>query len=97
MCTEEIALHGIYHGATVTLTITQVRSGHKLRWMQPGFASGDDHHDLVIDFKGAVDSMANTSLVEGIVNNIFFGPYFVFRIMIMNKTFSQFPLRLFLV
>jgi hypothetical protein len=69
----EIALHGVCHGATVALTITQVRSRLELRWYQPSFACSDDHHDLVVDFEGPVDAMASTSLAEGIMNNVFFG------------------------
>jgi hypothetical protein len=55
MCAGEIALHGVHHGATVALTIAQVRSGHELRWLQPSFTSGDDHHDLVVSFEGVLD------------------------------------------
>lgn len=74
MRVEEIALHGVHHGATVALTIALVSSRHELQWLQPGFTSGDKHHDLVVDFEGATDVMANISLVEGIMNNVFFGP-----------------------
>jgi hypothetical protein len=70
----EITLHGVCHGAAVALTIAQVRSGLELRWHQPSFASYDDHHDLVVDFEGLVDAMADTSSAKGIMNNIFFGP-----------------------
>jgi hypothetical protein len=72
--TEEIALHSVRHGATVALMTAQVNSGHELRWLQPSFASGDDHHELVEDFTGHADAMVNTTSVEGIMNNIFFGP-----------------------
>jgi hypothetical protein len=74
MRAEEIALHGVCHGAVVALTIAQVRSRLELRWHQPSFASYDDHHDLVVDFEGLADAVANTSSAKGIVNNVFFGP-----------------------
>ena len=70
----EIAIHGAHQGATVALTIAQVRFGHELRWLQPDFANIDDHHDLVVSFEGAIDAVVNASSVKGIVNNIFFGP-----------------------
>ena len=71
---EEIALHDIRHEATVALMITQVNSRHELQWLQPSFASGDDHPELVDDFADHADAVANTTSVEGIVNNVFFGP-----------------------
>ena len=60
--TEEIALHGVCHGATVALMTTQVNSGNELRWLQPSFASGDDHHDLVESFTGHVDAASDACL-----------------------------------
>ena len=57
----------------VALMTAQVY-GHELLGLQPSFASGDDHHELVDDFDGHANAVVNTTLAEGIVNNIFFGP-----------------------
>jgi hypothetical protein len=46
---REIALHGIRHGAAFALMMAQVNSRHELRWHQPRFTSGGDHHGLVED------------------------------------------------
>ena len=70
----EIALHGVYHGTTVALTVAQVHSKHELLWRQPSFTSGDNHHDLVVYFEGATDAVANSFLAKGIMNNVFFSP-----------------------
>lgn len=78
---KEVALHGVHRGATVTLMMDQVNSGHEHRWFQPSFASGDDHHELVGDFVGHADVVANSTLAKGIINNIFFSPLFVLRNM----------------
>jgi hypothetical protein len=64
-------------GATVALAIAQVRLGHDLRPLQPSFSDGkdpDDYQELVEDFKGATVAVANITPVEGVVNNVFFGP-----------------------
>ena len=68
---KEIARHGVRHGAEVALIATQVNSGHELRWLQPSFASRDDHHDLVEAFTGHADAAADASSAEGIVNKVF--------------------------
>jgi hypothetical protein len=72
--TGEIALHDVRHGAAVALMTAQVNSGHELQWLQPSFASGYDHHELVEDFTGHADAVANASSAEEIVNNVFFAP-----------------------
>ena len=73
MRVEEITLHGIHHWAAVTLMTTQVNSRHELRWLQPSFPSGDDQHELVEDFTGHADAVANITSAKGIMNNVFFG------------------------
>jgi hypothetical protein len=71
---REIALHGVRLGTAVALTIAQVNSEHELRWLQPSFAKGDDHHELVEDFIGHTEAVVNTSSAEVIMNNVFFSP-----------------------
>ena len=73
----EVALHGVRRGAVVTLAIALVRSGHDLRLVEPIFLkeeNPDDYQDLVDDFEGAGTTMANITLVEEVVNNVFLGP-----------------------
>ena len=70
----EIALHDVHREATVALMTAQVNSRHELQCLQPSFASEDDHHELVEDFVGHANAVANTTSAEGIVNNVFFGP-----------------------
>ena len=77
MCAREVALHDVRHGATVALAIAQVRSGHDLHLLQPGFLDGKDpdiHQELVDDFEGAADAVAHLTLADGIVNRVFFVP-----------------------
>ena len=50
ICIQEIALHGVRHGAAVALTTTQVQTGYELHAMEAGFPSGDgpkEHEDLL--------------------------------------------------
>ena len=77
VCAREVALHDVRHGATVALAIAQVRSGHDLHLLQPGFLDGKDpdiHQELVDDFEGATVAIVHITLAEGIINRIFFGP-----------------------
>ena len=69
---EEIALHGVRHGAAVALMTAQVNSRHELRGLQPGFADGGDHHELVEAFARYADAAANLSSAGDVVN-VFFG------------------------
>jgi hypothetical protein len=55
VCAGEIALHSVCHRATFALMMAQVNSGQELRWHQPSFVSGGDHHRLVEDFSGHAD------------------------------------------
>ena len=60
--TREVALHGVRHGATVALAIAQMRSGHDLHQLQPSYLVGenpDDYQELVEDFEGATEAVAN--------------------------------------
>jgi hypothetical protein len=65
-----VALHGACHGVAVALAIAQACSRHDLRLVEPDFLEGDhleDYQDLVEDFAGASDTVANITLVEKVV------------------------------
>ena len=77
MHAREVDLHGVHHGATVALAIAQVRSGHDLRLVEPGFPeeeNPDDYQDLVDDLEGASTIVADTTLAEEVMNNTFLDP-----------------------
>ena len=45
---QDIALHGVRHGASVALAATQVQTGHDLHTMEVGFPTDDgpeEHED----------------------------------------------------
>jgi len=47
---QEIALHGVRHGASVALTAAQVQTGYELHAMETDFSMGDgpeEHEDLL--------------------------------------------------
>ena len=53
---QEIALHGVRHGAAVALTATQVQTGYDLHAMEVGFPIGngpEGHEDLIENFTAA--------------------------------------------
>ena len=59
---QEIALHGVRHGAAVALTAAQVQTGHDLHTMEVGFPTDDGpegHEDLIEDFFIAVEAIAD--------------------------------------
>ena len=77
MRAREVALHGIRRCATVALGIAQVRLGHDLRLVEPGFLEEekpDDYQDLVDNFEGAGTAVADITSAEEVVNNVFLGP-----------------------
>ena len=48
--------------------------GHDLRLVEPGFLEGedlDDYQDLVEEFEGAGNTMANITSAEEVINNAF--------------------------
>ena len=50
---QEIALHGVRHGASVAFTVAQVQTRHDLHAMEVGFPIGDGpegHEDLIEEF-----------------------------------------------
>ena len=55
---QEIALHGVRHGASVALTAVQVQTWYELHAMEIGFPMGDgpeEHEDLLEEFVVAAD------------------------------------------
>ncbi|PVH31695.1 hypothetical protein PAHAL_9G214200 [Panicum hallii] len=73
---REVATHGVRQGAATALSIAQVRFGHELRYLQPGFPGEDDpadYDELINDFEGAAEAVGNIVDEDGAVNNVFFG------------------------
>ena len=71
---QEIALHGIHHGAVVALTAVQVQTGHDLHTMEVGFLVGDvpeGHEDLTEDFSTAAEAIVDITSGQGVVNKVF--------------------------
>ena len=71
---QEIALHGVRHGASVALTAAQVQTGHDLHAMEVGFPIGDGpegHEDLIEDFTAAVEAIVDITSAQDVVNKVF--------------------------
>jgi hypothetical protein len=59
------------------LAIAQLRLGHELRHLEPGFPDTDwleDKEDLIGDFTDAAEAIAVTIHAQDVVNNVFLGP-----------------------
>jgi hypothetical protein len=72
-----VATHGVRYGACAALAAAQLRSGHELRHLKPGFSDTDrleDQKHLIGDFTDAVEAVAVTIHAQDIVNNVFLGP-----------------------
>jgi len=71
---QEIALHGIHHGAAVALTATQVQTGHDPHTMEVGFPTDDGpegHEDLIEDFTAAAEAIVDITPAQDVVNKVF--------------------------
>jgi len=71
---QEIALHGVRHGALVALTAAQVQTGYDLHAMEVGFPIGDcpeGHEDLIEEFIVAVEAIVNITSAQDVVNKVF--------------------------
>ena len=58
-----MATHGVRYGAGATLATAQLRSGHELHHLEPGFPDTDrleDQEDLIRDFTDAAEAIAVT-------------------------------------
>jgi len=57
---QEIALHGVCHGASMALTVAQVQTRYDLHAMEAGFPMGDGpegHEDLLEEFVVASEAI----------------------------------------
>ena len=71
-----MATHGVLYAASVALTTVQLRLGHELRHLEPGFPDTDrlkDQEDLIGDFTDAAKAITVTIHAQDVVNNVFFG------------------------
>ena len=71
---QEIALHGVRHGAVVALTAVQVQTGHDLHTMEVGFPTDDGlegHEDLIEDFTTAAEAIVDSTPTQDVVNKVF--------------------------
>ena len=71
---QEIALHGVCHGAAVALTAAQVQTGYKLHAMETGFPMGDgpeEHEDLLEEFVVAAEAIVDITSAQDAVNKVF--------------------------
>ena len=71
---QEIALHGVRHGASVVLTAAQVQIRHDLRAMEVGFLIVDGpkgHEDLIEEFTVAAEAIVDITSAQDVVNKVF--------------------------
>ena len=71
---QEIALHGVRHGASVALTTVQVQTRHDLTTMEVGFPIGDvpkGHEDLIKEFIVAAEAIVDITSAQDVVNKVF--------------------------
>ena len=70
---QEIALHGVLHGASVALTMAQVQTVYDLHAMEVGFPIGDGpegHEDLIVDFTAAAEAIVDITSAQDVVNSL---------------------------
>jgi len=71
---QEIALHGVRHGASVALTAAQVQTGHDLHAMEVRFPIGngpEGHEDLIEDFTAVAEAIVDITPAQVVVNKVF--------------------------
>ena len=71
---QEIALHGVRHGAAVALTAAQVQTRYELHAMETSFPMGDgpeEHEDLLEDFIMAAKAIVDITSAQDVVNKVF--------------------------
>ena len=71
---QEIALHGVRHGASVALTAAQVQTGYELHAMETGFPMGDgpeEQEDLLEEFVVAAEAIVDFTSAQDVVNKVF--------------------------
>ena len=65
---QEIALHGVRHGASVALAVAQVHT------MEIGFPMGDgtkEHEDLIEEFVDAAEAIVDITSAQDVINSVF--------------------------
>ena len=71
---QEIALHGVCHGASVALTAAHVQTRNDLHAMEIGFLISDGpegHEDLIEDFTAAAEAIVDITSAQDVVNKVF--------------------------
>ena len=71
---QEIALHGVRHGASVALTAAQVQTGYDLHAVEAGFPIGDGpegHEDLLEEFIATAEAVVDITSTRDVVNKVF--------------------------
>ena len=71
---QEIALHGVHHGASMALAVAQVQTGYELQAMEISFPMGDgpeEHEDLLKEFIVAVEAAVDITSAQDVVNKVF--------------------------
>ena len=71
---QEIALHGIHHGASMALAMAQVQTRYELQAMEISFPMGDgpeEHEDLLEEFVMAVEAIVDITSAQDVVNKVF--------------------------
>ena len=71
---QEIALHGVRHGASVALAAAQVQTEHKLHTTKTGFSMGDgpeEHEDFLEEFVIAAEAIVDITFAQDVVNKVF--------------------------
>ena len=79
-----VALRRVHHGATFALAVEQLRSGHNLRLLEPGFPVGaneEEQEELTGDFTAATEAIMVATHVGDIILAAFFEPLIVFRVI----------------
>ena len=74
---KEVATHGIHQSVSAALATAQLRFGHELCHLEPGFPHTDrpeEQEELVGDFTAAVEAIAGAIRAQDVVNNLFLGP-----------------------
>ena len=71
---QEVALHGVRHGASVALTAAQVQTGRDLHAMEVGFPISDgpeEHEYLLEEFIMAAEAIVDITSTQDVVNKVF--------------------------
>jgi len=71
---QEIALHGVRHGASVALTAVQVQTRYELHAMETSFPMGDspeEHEDLFEEFVITAEAIVDITSAQDVVNKVF--------------------------